>query len=477
MDALQSLANTQAICFNNDNIVHLESVLDGEGRKSTKSEPAISLMEKEKNSEIEALKNKINSLDMKLEKCLRDYDANLNQSPIVIPQAPIVSPQSPIVPPQAPITPSLHVNKRNHDQTPERQIPCHANKELHIPLDFYISIDEVENALKSVKSHSAAGPDKISPWLLRENSASLSRPLASIFNASIQEGNIPLLWKSANVSPLPKSSPALDIDSDFRPISLTTIVSKILESFPHSWLLRSVSGQIDNLQFGALKRSRSTMALLYMFHKWYEAMDTPGTCLRVCTLDFSKAFDRIDFNILLQKLINMGIHPVLINWIANFLTDRRQRTRIGPNYSCWRSINGGVPQGTKLGPLLFLIMVNDLKVSEDSVKFVDTTLWEIITSAQSSASVLPAQISECCSWVAKNNMKLNPTKTKEIRVCFSTYDTCMQLFLHLSLMAVTFLLCPMLNYSDYSSPKTSSGFFMLTLFVRKLRSVCMLYDY
>ncbi|CAB4035764.1 Hypothetical predicted protein [Paramuricea clavata] len=69
-------------------------------------------------------------------------------------------------------------------------------------------------------------------------------------------------------------------------------------------------------------------------------------------------------------------------------------------------------------------MVNDLKVSDDSVKFVDdTTLWEIITSAQSSASVLPAQISECSSWVAKNNMKLNPTKTKEIRVCFSTYDT------------------------------------------------------
>ena len=224
------------------------------------------------------------------------------------------------------------------------------------------------------------------------------------------------------MSPVPKSSPALDIDSDFRTISLTTIVSKILESFPYSWLLRSVSGQNDNLQFGALKRSSSTMALLYMFHKWYEAMDTPGSCLRICTLDFSKEFGRTDFNILLQKLINMGIQPVPINWI--FLTDRRQRTRIGPNYSCWRPINGGVPQGTKSGPLLFLITVNDLKVSDDSVKFVDdTTLWEIFTSAQSSTSVLQAQISECSSWVAKNNMKLNPTKTKEIRVCFSNYDT------------------------------------------------------
>ena len=108
---------------------------------------------------------------------------------------------------------------------------------------------------------------------------------------------------------------------------------------------------------------------------------------------------------------------------ANFLTDRRLRTRIGLNYCCWRPINGGVSQGTKLGPLLFLILLNDRKVSVDSVKFVDdTTLWETITSAQSSTSVLQAQISECSSWVTKNNMKLNPNKTKEIRVCFSTYD-------------------------------------------------------
>ena len=242
-----------------------------------------------------------------------------------------------------------------------------------VPPDFFISIDEVEKALISVKCHSAASPDEISPWFFRENSASLSRPLASIFNASIQEGIIPLWWKSAKVSPVPKSSPALDIDSDFRPISHTPIVSKILEPFPYSWLLRSVSGQIDNLQFGALRRSSSTMALLYMFHKWYEAMDTPGTCLRICTLDFSKVFDRIDFNILLQNLINMGIHPVLINWIANFLTDRRQRTRIGPNYSCWRPINGGVPHGTKLGPLLFLIVVNERSYYERRIVYFSFT--------------------------------------------------------------------------------------------------------
>ena len=130
IDALQSLANIQAICFRNDNTGHLESELDGEGTNSMKTAHTLSPMEKE-NPEIEALKNKINSLDIKLEKCLKDYDAILNQSSIVIPQAPIVPPQppivfpqSPIVPPQAPITPPSHVNTQNLNQSPEVQIPC-----------------------------------------------------------------------------------------------------------------------------------------------------------------------------------------------------------------------------------------------------------------------------------------------------------------------------------------------------------------
>ena len=141
-------------------------------------------------------------------------------------------------------------------------------------------------------------------------------------------------------------------------------------------------------------------------------------------LDFSKAFDRIDLNILSEKLHRMGVHPVLINWIANFLNDRKQRTRIENHYSSWKTINAGVPQGTKLGPLLFLIMVNDLSVSPDTVKFVDdTTIWEIIRKSQTFSSVLPAQINESTNWVLQNNMKLNPQKTKEIQVCYSSSDT------------------------------------------------------
>jgi hypothetical protein len=119
------------------------------------------------------------------------------------------------------------------------------------PSEFIISVEDTEAALLSTKLHSAAGPDEMSAWFLRENASTLCRPLTSIFNLSLHQRFVPSWWKSANVSPVPKSSPAhdQDIDSDFRPISLTAIVRKILQSFPYRWLFQSIPGKIDPLQF------------------------------------------------------------------------------------------------------------------------------------------------------------------------------------------------------------------------------------
>ena len=113
----------------------------------------------------------------------------------------------------------------------------------------------------------------------------------------------------------------------------------------------------------------------------------------------------------------------LINWVACFLSDRQQRTRVGHCYSSWKFVNAGVPQGTKLGPLLFLLMANDLKPSENTVKYVDdTTVWEVLS--KNTQSCIPSTVAQCAEWASRNNMKLNPTKTKEVVVNFSKMPLC-----------------------------------------------------
>ena len=100
-----------------------------------------------------------------------------------------------------------------------------------VPSDFYISVNDTEKALDSLKSHTSVGPGAIPSWFLRENASLISRPLASIFNASIYEGLVPPQWKYANVTPIPKCFLISDIDSDVRPISLTPIVRFLSHSF------------------------------------------------------------------------------------------------------------------------------------------------------------------------------------------------------------------------------------------------------
>lgn len=155
-------------------------------------------------------------------------------------------------------------------------------------------------------------------------------------------------------------------------------------------------------------------------HNWAQATDGTGNTMRIFALDYRKAFDLIDHSLLLSKLSTYNINPYIINWIIAFLKDRKQRVKLAHDcLSDWGSVRAGVPQGTKLGPWLFLVMINDLKVpsARDCIKYVDdTTVYEIISKGGPSNA--QSMINEVATWSTLNSFQLHPKKCNELRVSF-----------------------------------------------------------
>ena len=284
--------------------------------------------------------------------------------------------------------------------------------------EFIITPQQVEYELANIKIHKSAGPDEIPNWLLKVCAPFLSRPICCIFNSSIAEGVLPHIWKCADVIPISKVCNPKSADEDLRPISLTSILSKILERFIYRWLLSSIRLHIDPYQFGNIKNCSTSHQLIHLIHHWLAETDRPGNLIRSCMIDFSKAFDRIDHNILLNKLSNLDVPPILINWCANFLQDRQLRVKLGEVRSNWKQINAGVPQGAILGPLFFLVMINDLTTTHPLYEYVDDCSTYEVVCRPVCNSTIQLEIDIICEWSNTNNMRLNAKKTKEFRVSF-----------------------------------------------------------
>ena len=178
-------------------------------------------------------------------------------------------------------------------------------------------------------------------WILKYFAYELSTPVATIFNAYIQESPVPDIWKEANIIPIPKTNKIKVAEKDLPAISLTAILSKTLEHFVTEWIMTLINHLIDRKQFGALRGLSTTHALVSFFHHLYSVSDKPNQCLRILLLHFSKAFDRINHHILIKEMERMDIDPIPIAWVRNFLTGRKQRVKIGKFVSSLEPMYGG----------------------------------------------------------------------------------------------------------------------------------------
>lgn len=288
-----------------------------------------------------------------------------------------------------------------------------------VPAKYVVSVSEVEKRLMSIKIHKSPGPDSVPNWILRDFAPVLSGPIASIVNSSIRESHVPQLWKSADTLPMPKISPPKIINKDLRPISLTPVVSKsCLEDFVYAWLWDCIKDKLDPNQFGGVKGSSPVYALIKLLHDAYMTTDNLLNTFEIVMVDFAKAFDHINHRIVLNKLEDMGVPPILLRWIHSFLFNRQQRVKIGNLTSTWCYLNGGVPQGTKIAILLFLVMINDLDPICSTIKFVDD-----VTGSEGKTlvgpSVMGGSLIQVKSWSNDNDMDVNPSKTKRLLINFS----------------------------------------------------------
>lgn len=198
-------------------------------------------------------------------------------------------------------------------------------------------------------------------------------------------------------------------------------MSKIAEEYVvDTYVKPAVLSKIDPQQFGTVPKSSATHALISMIHSWAKSTDGNGSTTRVVLFDFRKAFDLIDHHVLARKLSSYDIPRPILCWIMDFLTNRKQRIKLSSDcFSGFEAVLAGVPRGTKLGPWLFLIMINNLSVADTIIwKYVDdTTLVESVLKNES--SYMQLRVNELVRQSEVDGFQFNESKCKELRISFS----------------------------------------------------------
>ena len=287
--------------------------------------------------------------------------------------------------------------------------------------DSGISEEMIQHKLHELNPGKSPGPDGIHPRMLKQFSTYFARPLWIIFRKSLVTGSVPEDWKNAIVVPIYKKKSRC-LAKNYRPVSLTSVICKLLESLikPHllDFVLTNMYIQPD--QHGFIPHRSCVTNLLETLDDWTYSIDN-GIPVDVIFIDFEKAFDKVQHGILLDKLEAIGINIGLVKWISSFLIGRKQRVMVGNSLYNWSIVRSGVPQGSVLGPILFLIYTFDipskslfscqqLHNSTLLSTFADDTKLYCHSYRTEDCSNLQADLDALNNWSKLNYMSINIDK-------------------------------------------------------------------
>jgi len=288
--------------------------------------------------------------------------------------------------------------------------------------DININTEGVAKLLSKLSPYKAPGPDKIPPRVLKEAANELAPAIALLFQASLKQGRLPAEWKQAIVAPIFKKGDRA-APANYRPISLTSILGKTLEHIICSHIMKHLDLHklLSNNQHG-FRRKRSCESQLIITIQDLALNTDSKYQTDAILLDFSKAFDKVPKERLLMKLQAQGIKGSTLTWIRDFLSGRSQQVAVDGCLSTSAPVLSGVPQGSVLGPLLFLAYINDLPDAVHSTArlFADDTLLYRKIESIADTQVLQSDLASLENWEHDWQMSFNPSKCEVIHITTKT---------------------------------------------------------
>ncbi len=268
----------------------------------------------------------------------------------------------------------------------------------------------ITKMIQTFNNSFSMGPDGYPPFFLKKIAWPLSIPLSSIFEVSFRTQKVPQDWKLANVTPIYKGKGSRHDRANYRPISLTSVICKVMEKVIRSSVFSHLidNNLISGDQHG-FRAKYSTQTQLIEFLDWVTKEVDKGNSIDVAYVDIAKAFDTVGHPKMLARLEQYGIRGILLGWFAAFLAERQQRVCVNGKFSEWVSVTSGVPQGSVLGPVLFLIFINELSkvVAPSKIKFYadDAKIYGPANSL-AEAQVINNSLEAVNSWTSQWQLKL-----------------------------------------------------------------------